>query len=143
MQLTEHKPGNHHAIRRVDDNGVLVDDQLHDRSLILGARLLQPDWPVRSLDELSLQAIEPLLRLDPELVLIGIGKKQQFPAIEIQREFLRRGIGLECMTLDAACRTFNVLMSENRRALAALIIQNPAEPQPCGQNTHANGSQST
>ena len=123
MLLTEHKPGNHHAIRRVDESGILVDDQLHTSSLILGARLLEPQWPVHSLDQLTAESIEPLIRLEPELVLIGIGQKQQFPPVAIQREFLQRGIGLECMTLDAACRTFNVLMSENRRALAGLIIQ--------------------
>lgn len=122
MLLTEHKPGNHHAIRRVDQSGILIDDQLHTSSLILGARLIDPDWPVHSLDQLTAETIEPLLRLEPELVLIGIGQQQQFPTVEIQREFLRRGIGLECMTLDAACRTFNILMSENRRALAGLIL---------------------
>lgn len=123
MQLTEHKPGNHHVIRRVDEHGILIDEQLFPTSLIVGARLLDPDWPVRSLKDLTSDYIEPLIRLEPELVLIGVGERQQFPAIEIQREFLRRGIGLECMTLGAACRTFNVLMSENRRALAGLIIQ--------------------
>jgi uncharacterized protein len=123
MQLTEHQPGNHHAIRRVDDSGILIDDQLFSNSLIVGARLLEPDWPVNSLTQLTAETIAPLLRLDPELVVIGIGQRQQFPAVDVQREFLRRGIGFECMTLDAACRTFNILMSENRRALAGLIIQ--------------------
>lgn len=122
MQLTEHRPGNHHAIRRVDESGILIDEQLYKASLILGARLIEPDWPVRSLDDLAQETIEPLLRLQPELVLLGVGQRQQFPAPEIQHEFLKRGIGFECMTLDAACRTFNVLMSENRRALAGLII---------------------
>ena len=60
--------------------------------------------------------------MTPELVILGFGQTQHFPSIEIQREFLKNGIGLECMNLAAACRTFNVLMSENRRALAGLIL---------------------
>lgn len=122
MQLSEHRPGSHHHIRSVDDQGIRIDDQVYTRSLILGARLIEADWPIRSLEDLDTATIAPLLRLQPELVVIGYGRRQHFPAIEIQREFIRHGIGLECMNLAAACRTFNVLMSENRRALAALIL---------------------
>lgn len=122
MQLNEHRPGNYHFVRGVDERGIRVDDRIFTASLIIGARLLQPDWPVRGLDDLDQATIGPLIELKPELVVIGCGRKQQFPALDIQRMFLRHGIGLECMTLDAACRTFNILMSENRRALAALIL---------------------
>ncbi len=122
MQLTEHKPGNHHYIRKVDADGLLIDDQRYQASLIVGARLLQTDWPVASLADLNETTIAPLIEHRPEVVLLGIGQTQSFPHIDIQRQFLQHGIGLECMTLPAACRTFNVLMSENRRALAGLIL---------------------
>jgi uncharacterized protein len=122
MQLTEHKPGNHHYIRKVDQTGMLIDDQLYSTSLILGARLLDDSWPVQSLTELNAETIAPLVQHQPEVVLIGAGIRQSFPDIAVQREFLKHGIGLECMTLAAACRTFNVLMSENRRAVAGLIF---------------------
>lgn len=122
MQLTEHKPGNHHHIRSVDDNGLVIDDRRYTTSLILGARLLNADWPVRDLSDLNEETIQPLIEHSPEVVVIGIGKVQAFPDPAVQMAFLRQGVGVECMTLDAACRTFNVLMSENRRALAGLII---------------------
>ncbi len=122
MQLTEHRPGNHHVIRQVDQSGILIDDTRHVTSVILGARLLETDWPVADYGDLNEQTLAPLLRHEPEVVLLGFGHSQRFPPIEIQREFMARGIGLESMTLDAAARTFNVLMSENRRALAALIL---------------------
>lgn len=122
MQLTEHKPGAWHTIRRADEDGLLIDQTLHRTSLIVGARLLNTDWPVQSFDDLSAATIAPLLEHEPELVILGFGQTQHFPSIDIQREFLKNGIGLECMNLAAACRTFNVLMSENRRALAGLIL---------------------
>ncbi len=122
MQISEHKPGNHHSIRQVTEDSVLIDDRRYESSLIVGARLLEPDWPVHSLEDLDAAALAPLLDREPELVILGFGTRQAFPAPEVQKEFLTRGIGVECMTLGAACRTFNVLMSENRRALAGLIL---------------------
>lgn len=122
MQLTEHLPGDHHVVRQIKSDSIQIDQQHYSTSLILGARLLETDWPVRAYDDLDDATIEPLLVHRPEVVLLGYGSQQSFPPIEVQRAFLRAGIGLECMTLDAAARTFNVLMSENRRALAGFIL---------------------
>ncbi|RFF28963.1 MULTISPECIES: Mth938-like domain-containing protein [unclassified Wenzhouxiangella] len=130
MELTEHTAGNHYQIRGIEPHRVFVTDQWYSSSLVVGAHYLEPDWPVASLAELGEEHIAPLIELGPELVVFGAGQKQQFLPHAVQRTFFRRGIGVECMTLDAAARTFNVLMSEDRRALAALIIasgDNPAD----------------
>jgi uncharacterized protein len=122
VQLTEHLPGDHHVIRSVDRTGIVVDAEHYSSSLIVGARLLIDDWPVRHLEDLDDERIAALIEHGPEVVILGIGERQHIATPELQRDFYRRGIGLECMTLAAACRTFNVLMSENRRAIAGLIL---------------------
>lgn len=122
MELTEHTGGDHHQIRGIEPERVFVTDQWYSASLVVGAHYIDPDWPVSRLDDLDRERVAPLVDLGPELVIVGVGQRQQFLPQAIQMAFIRRGIGIECMTLDAAARTFNVLMSENRRALAALII---------------------
>ncbi len=122
LNLTEHKPGNHHAIRSARPDRLVIDDREFTSSLIVGARLLNPDWPVCALSDLDKDTVAALLDPQPEVVLLGAGDRPQFPSAAIQQLFLRHGVGLECMTLVAAARTFNVLMSENRRALAGLIL---------------------
>lgn len=122
LQLTEHRPGAHHFVRRVGDHEIIINDTSYCNSLVLGARLLIDDWPVRGLSDLNEVTVGPLLEHAPELVVIGSGQRAGFPTPRIQHLFLQRGIGLECMSLPAACRTFNVLMSENRRAVAGLIL---------------------
>ena len=126
MQLTEHRPGQDHYIRKVLPDGIVIDDTPFFGSVIVGARLLHADWPVRDFADLNQSTVAPLLEHEPELVVLGYGERVRFPEPAIQRLFLERGIGLECMTLAAACRTFNVLMSENRRAVAGLIVAAPA-----------------
>jgi uncharacterized protein len=122
LNLTEHQPGNHHFIRQVDSDGVVINDRHFSNSVIVGARLLHETWPVFSLADLDEATMEPLVKLEPELVVIGVGSRPQFPDARTQHLFFRHGIGLECMTLAAAARTFNILMSEDRRALAGLIF---------------------
>lgn len=128
MELTEHTAGNYHQIRGIEADRVFVTDQWYSSSLVVGARYLDPDWPVSHLAELDEERVAPLIELGPELIVFGAGQRQQWLSREVQLAFMRRGIGVECMTLDAAARTFNVLMSENRRALAALIISSANNP---------------
>ena len=59
--------------------------------------------------------------MQPEVVLIGTGKKQLFLPPKLMVMFYQEGIGFEVMTTDAACRTFNVLVSEGRNVVAALM----------------------
>lgn len=129
MQLTEHRAGDHYNIISVEADQITLQyrDQAshHANSLIVGAHLLHTDWPVTDLTELNAldeTRLAPLVEPTPEVVLIGCGATQPLPSPKLMQWFHQRQIGLEIMTLDAACRTFNVLMSEQRRALGALIL---------------------
>lgn len=121
MDLTEQRPGDHYFLREVGEAGIKVVDTVYASSLLMTGDTLVPDWPVRDVSELDESALEAVWALEPELVILGTGHRQTFPARDIQVAFLRRRIGLEVMTLDAAARTFNVVVSEGRRAAAALI----------------------
>jgi uncharacterized protein len=89
--------------------------------LIVSAGEVITDWTVTSIAGLTETDLEPVFRLEPEIVLLGTGAAHRFiePALTVC--FFRRGIGVEAMTTEAACRTFNVLMSERRNAVAAML----------------------
>lgn len=57
----------------------------------------------------------------PEVVLVGTGLKQHFLPRHVTRELTRLGIGVETMSTQAAARTYNILMAEGRRVIAALL----------------------
>ncbi|WP_298015045.1 MTH938/NDUFAF3 family protein [uncultured Castellaniella sp.] len=61
----------------------------------------------------------------PEVLLIGTGTRQIFLSPEVTRPLLQLGIGVETMTTQAAARTYNILMSEERRVLALLLPGDP------------------
>lgn len=81
------------------------------------------EWSVGSVDELNLSNLEPIFELNPEMVVLGTGMRQQFPPPAIRAVMLSRRIGFEVMDLGAACRTFNVLLSEDRKVVAALLLE--------------------
>ena len=63
-----------------------------------------------------------LLEYSPELVLLGTGAAQAFPHPRLTRDVAAAGVGLEVMDTRAACRTFNILVAEGRRVVAALVV---------------------
>jgi uncharacterized protein len=68
-----------------------------------------------------------LFALKPEVVVLSTGTKQQFPRAALRAEFATRKIGLEVMEIGAACRTYNVLVGEERRVLAAVLLPGPSK----------------
>ncbi len=110
---------NRYLIRGYDAGEVRVNDQvIHHNCLICADQVLQ--WPVKN--ELELADIHPLLTLNPEVVILGLPNIQHLPAASIYAAFLEKGIGFEVMDIGAACRTFNILLGEDRRVVAALML---------------------
>lgn len=120
MQLTRENPGDNLFVRSVDDGGIRVNDEVYNRSIIMTPDDLL-EWPVGSPAELTKENLETVLELQPEVLILGTGSRQVFPASELTQAVLSRGIGLEVMTTAAACRTFNVIAGDNRKVVAALI----------------------
>lgn len=123
MQLTEHR-NEQLFVRKVDVDSVTVIDRRLDRSFVLSGNEAIENLPARTVDELDTAAIEKILSLKPEVVLLGTGTRAVFPPQRVLAEFLKRGIGLETMDNAAAARTFNVLIGEGRQAVAVFLLPN-------------------
>ena len=80
-------------------------------------------WPVASVEALAPGDFEPVLALGVEVVLLGTGARLKWPPPEVHAHLASRGIGLEVMDLGAACRTFNLLVGDGRRAALAAVFE--------------------
>ena len=74
------------------------------------------------MQNLNEQTLAPIFDMNPDVVLLGTGQRQVFPAAEVMGLFGKRGIGLEVMDNGALCRTFNILIAEQRSVVGALIL---------------------
>ena len=122
MQLTEHRYEQQFFLRHADAQSVTVIDRVLRRSLLVSATRIVEDFPVRQPDQLDGTAIESILTLQPEVVLLGTGARAVFPPQAVLAQFLKRGIGLETMDSSAAARTFNVLAGEGRNVVAVFLL---------------------
>ena len=123
MQLNLERPDYDFFLRGADGASALVNERRLERSFILSPRTLIENWPVTDVTTLAPEDLQPLLELEPELVLLGSGATQAFPPPATMAACLSRGIGLETMTNAAAARTFNVLASEGRRVVAGFVLR--------------------
>jgi len=110
-----------HFIRSYDAQGVQIADRHIGHSVLIAATQII-DWPVTDIAQLSQEHLQPVFELKPEVVILTTGFKQAFTSAKVRAAFMAREIGLECMELGAACRTFNVLLSEDRVAVLALLL---------------------
>lgn len=100
----------------VSINGIRVQ-----RNVLVLAEDLR-DWDVASFDALSVETFQRLAELPIEILLLGTGARLRFPHPGLTQPLAAAGIGLEAMATDAACRTYNILRSEDRKVAAALLV---------------------
>ena len=121
MEFNLEVPQNQFFIRSVSEKGICVDKDFYDKPFILSGKQIITGWGVASVDDINESSLQVIFDLQPEVILIGTGRKHVFLPPATQAHFIRRHFGFEVMTTDAACRTFNVLAAEGRHVVAGLL----------------------
>ncbi|HWF99415.1 MAG TPA: Mth938-like domain-containing protein [Steroidobacteraceae bacterium] len=128
MKFTLESSSRVNLVRAYSQTELWIGEEHVRSSCIVSADRLITDWPPASIEALRPEHLEAIFALEPEVVLLGTGERQRFPAADIRAAFATRAVGLEVMDLGAACRTYNVLVQEERRAVAGLFPAALAEP---------------
>ena len=111
------------TIARHDGASVWVGNQPYSGSVIVPWSGPVRPWAPADFSALTRAHFDELLQLQPELVIFGSGSKLRFPAPALLSGLIARRIGVESMDSAAACRTYNVLVSERRTVVAALLLE--------------------
>jgi len=100
---------------------VMVRGQRIESSSIVTPAQILP-WGAAAFEELKEADFEVFRALDLEILLLGTGSKQRFPHPRLTRALTEKRIGIEAMDVQAACRTYNILVAEERKVAAALLF---------------------
>lgn len=134
MKFQPDTPEGVNVITRHEPGRVWVGSMPFDHSVLLPwSGEVQP-WHATAFDELDAAHFDRLLALVPEVVIFGSGARLRFPPPAWLRGLIGRRIGVETMDTAAACRTYNVLVSERRAVVAALLVESGGE-RPAGPET--------
>ena len=108
-------------IRAWEPGRVRVADRWIDGNVIIGADRVVEAWTNAQPHALTVADLEPALAFEPTIVVLGTGTERLLPDVELMAALAAHSVGLEIMNTPAACRTFNVLLQEQRRVVAALF----------------------
>ncbi len=125
MKLHLGNPDANHRIKSCEKRGegyqIRIGDTLYTSSLIITPEKLEL-WPINQVSDLAIEDFSRLAGFDSEVVLLGTHSAWTFPEPRLTRPLIELGIGLEVMDTPAACRTWNILLSDGRNAVAGLIL---------------------
>ena len=125
MKLHLDKPKGINLITAFDSGAITINGERHTGNLLVGEQAIIAPWASGGFDALTAQELARALELAPQVLLLGTGSTQRFPEPALLRPLIDAGVGVEVMNLGAACRTFNILVTEGRAVVAALIADQP------------------
>jgi uncharacterized protein len=128
MKLHSTNTQQYQTVTSYEDNAVEINLVPFSKSLIVLPEIAPAAWPVTSFDALTIEHFEQINAISPDVVILGTGKRQRFVHPRLTAPLTTRRIGVECMDNQAACRTYNILMTEGRKVALALIFDVDAAP---------------
>ena len=99
---------------------VAVNGVRYEKCVVVSPQAVS-EWIVARFDALTVEDFAFIDTLKPEIVILGTGASQRFPGRELMRALAAAGIGVEIMDSRAACRTYNILATEGRKVVAAIL----------------------
>lgn len=122
MKFNLDQPTTINVVRAYGPGLIRIGERSFSHSVIVTASTLLEEWRPRRMSDLQESDLGELLRLRPEVLLIGSGPRQEFPQRATLAALYAARVGFEIMDTGAACRTYNVLVAEGRNVAAALIV---------------------
>jgi len=126
MKLHATSTRQYQTITAYDTTGVEINLLRFQTSLVVMPEAEPVLWPVSGFDQLTSENFAAIEAMYPDVVILGTGRRQRFVHPRLTSALTSRQVGVECMDNQAACRTYNILMAEGRRAALALIFDTPA-----------------
>jgi uncharacterized protein len=122
MKLSPASTQHYQTVTAYDDTGVEINAVRFEHSLIVMPEVAPVPWPPKSFEELTPEHFVQIEQHHPDVVILGTGERQRFVHPRLVTGLISRRIGVESMDSQAACRTYNILMTEGRKVVLALIL---------------------
>ena len=110
------------TIKEIDSKSIKIGDKQINHSIVLSPTKIIGKWSRNNVKKLTLDDFKNIITITPDIILLGTGKNLIFPPRELIFQMAKLDIGLEVMSTQAACRTFNLLISEYREPIAILMF---------------------
>ncbi len=113
---------NHKVFTAYGEDYVAVNNERFSQPIVVTSDEVFTNWGAQSFATLTTAHFDYFLSLAPEVLLLGTGSRQHFAEPALFRNLIKAGIGIEFMDTHAACRTYNILVAEERKVVAAILF---------------------
>jgi uncharacterized protein len=121
MELTPLVPAGRQVIERYGESGFRIAGLIYRGSVLVFPDRTLP-WSAISGSDVTWQSLAPVIEHGGvQILLLGLGRVMGAVPHTLRKTLRDAGIVLEPMATGAACRTYNVLVAEDRRVAAALL----------------------
>tara|TARA_B100000212_G_scaffold336590_1_gene310140 strand:- start:137 stop:502 length:366 start_codon:yes stop_codon:yes gene_type:complete len=121
MDLTLQKNSSDKIIKNYENREIYIDKDKYNSNIFVSKDFVIK-WPISDINKIVIDDLSDVLKYKPEILIIGTGVNPILPRTEIITYLHNDNIGVEFMSTDAACKTFNVLLQEDRNVIAGLVV---------------------
>ena len=121
MKFHEIYSDNLNIIDAYDQNSVTIKNNTYKNGVIIFPEKIINKFSIKDYKDLNNNNLYEVFKYKPELILIGSNLKNKILDNAVQILFIEKKIPFESMNFDSACRTFNILLSEQRKAVLILV----------------------
>lgn len=114
----EHTQGN--VIDSVTESEVVINGKHFSSPILVSPDTIIEEWQAIDFKSFKPEWVETIASLKPELVILATGQTHQNLAARYLQYFYEKSLAPECMSTNAACRTYNVLINEGRRVVLSI-----------------------
>ena len=121
MDLTLQKNSSDKIIKNYENHMIYIDKDQYDFNIFVSKDFITK-WLISDINKIVINDLDNIIKFNPEIIIIGTGIDPILPKIEVITKLYDKNIGIEFMSTEAACKTFNVLLQEDRNVIAGLIV---------------------
>ncbi len=121
MEIQLEQSGNN-AIQAYSETEIKIANTIYTESLLVNKNEVFANWPIKSIEEIDEDNLNKILKLEPAILILGLKNIKITPPFLLLESLSKLKIGLEYMSFGAACRTFNILLSEERNVVGGFIF---------------------
>lgn len=118
INLEQHTPN---SVQAYADDALKINDTIYKESLLVHKDEIITDCTLKSIHELEIETVLSRLSMTPDVLIIGRDDRENFPTPGFLSAASQQRIGVETMSISAACRTYNVLLSEDRNVVLCIL----------------------
>ena len=120
MDINVHQSSSYQFTSYSDSSVTINNIEYHNNIIVTNTEVI--NFQVNNIHDLELSHLDKIIQGKPDLIIFGTGMQIIYPDFKLLEKLNQLSIGFEVMPIQALCRTYNFLISEDRKIVCILFF---------------------